>query len=232
MLFYGYVVGEQEANCYVVGDEESREALLIDPGDNASALLKQFREHDLRITAVFATHHHLDHTGGLDEILKGLPEARFFMHHLDYDRIAEQMSRASTRTSRQLTPPRAPDRFIDHGDHIKVGRKTFTALHCPGHTPGSLCLYSDRTDRSDIPSSTSEMGMVFTGDVLFAGAIGRSDLRDGDGPTLIRSIYQHLLTLPAETMVFPGHNEATTIGSELSLNPFLRDPDLVPDFDS
>ena len=200
MIFLAYVVGAQEANCYVVGDEESREALVIDPGENAPELLEQFREHDLRVTAVLATHHHLDHTGSLHELLDALPDASFYMHELDYPRIAEQISRASARTGGELTPPREPDRFLDHGDQIEAGGRTFTALHCPGHTPGSLCLYT--------PGQ-------------------RAGESSGDGPGLIAAIHEHLLTLPGETIVFPGHNQATTIRDEYSLNPFLHDPDLT-----
>lgn len=223
MIFHAYVVGAQEANCYVVGDEQSREALVIDPGDNAPQLLEQFREHDLRVTAVLATHHHLDHTGGLHELLDALPEARFYMHRLDYPRIAQQISRASARTGRELAPPREPDRFLDHGDQLEVGGLTFTALHCPGHTPGSLCLYTAGGGAGGGPDT----GIVFTGDVLFAGSIGRSDIPGGDGRQLIASIHEHLLTLPGETVVLPGHNQTTTIRDEHSLNPFLRDPDLA-----
>lgn len=228
MIFHGYVVGALGANCYVVGDEDSREALVIDPGDNAPELLEQFREHELRVTAVFATHHHLDHTGGLHELLAALPEARFYMHRLDYPRIAEQTSRATARMGRELTAPREPDRFLDHGDQLEAGGRTFTALHCPGHTPGSLCLYS----AGDSAGGGPDGGLVFTGDVLFAGSIGRSDLPGGDGRQLIASIHEHLLTLPAETIVFPGHNQATTIRDEHSLNPFLRDPDLALGLDA
>ena len=224
MIFKGYVVGAPEANCYVVGDEDSREVLVIDPGDDARQLLEQFRQHELRVTAVLATHHHSDHTGGVQELLDALPEAQFYMHRLDYAEIVNQSSGAGAGLGRESTPPREPDRFLEHGDEIAIGGESFTALHCPGHTPGSLCLYR--------AAGASGEGMVFTGDVLFAGSIGRSDFRGGDSRALIASIHEHLLTLPTPTIVFPGHNQATTIGDEHALNPFLRDPDLAAGFDT
>ena len=207
MLIESFVVGRLQANCYAIGDEKSREVLIIDPGDNAPELLDRFREMELRVTGVLATHSHLDHTGGLHELLEGLPEAEFYMHRDDYAGIAQQAPSAPAWYGHEVTPPREPDRYVDHGDTIEIGNHSITALHCPGHTPGSLCLYVD--------------GMVLTGDVLFQGSIGRSDFPGGDAATLIESIREHLLTLPDETKVLPGHNQPTTIGTERAHNPFL-----------
>ena len=224
MILQGYVVGGLGANCYVVGDEDNREVLVIDPGGDAPQLLEQFRQHEFRVTAVLATHHHSDHTGGVQELLDALPEAQFYMHHLDYAEITNQSSRARAGLGRESTPPREPDRFLEHGDVIEIGGQSFTALHCPGHTPGSLCVYR--------MAGASGEGMVFTGDVLFQGSIGRTDFAGGDSRALIASIHQHLLTLPPKTIVFPGHNQPTTIGDEYALNPFLRDPDLAAGLDT
>ncbi len=213
MILQAFAVGRLEANCYVVGDEESREVMVIDPGDDAPKLLEYFRARDLRVTTVFATHHHPDHTGGIHELLEALPEATFAMHRLDYPGVAQSASFAAAILGHELTPPREPDRYVEHGDTIEVGRHSFTALLCPGHTPGSLCLYGEH--------------MVFTGDALFAGSIGRSDFPGGDAKQLVESIREHLLTLPDNTTVFPGHNGATTIGDERVVNPFLVNPRLT-----
>jgi glyoxylase-like metal-dependent hydrolase (beta-lactamase superfamily II) len=210
MILQGYVVGRLSANCFVLADEATNEALVVDPGDNATELLKQFSEHDFNVTGVLATHHHLDHSGGVHELLEALPDAKFYMHRLDYPQIAQSVATAATWYGHAVTPPREPDRFIEHGDTIDVGGHSISALHCPGHTPGSLCLYVD--------------GMVLTGDVLFQGSIGRSDFPGGDAETLIRSIHEHLLTLPDETTVLPGHNQPSTIGTEREQNPFLLNP--------
>lgn len=207
MILQNYVVGRLSANCFVLADEQTNEALVVDPGDNAAELLEQFRERDFNVTAVLATHHHLDHSGGVHELLEALPDAKFYMHRLDYPQIAQSVATAAAWYGHEVTAPREPDRFLDHGDTIEIGNHSITALHCPGHTPGSLCLYVD--------------GMVLTGDVLFQGSIGRSDFPGGDAATLIESIREHLLTLPDETKVLPGHNQPTTIGTERAHNPFL-----------
>ena len=222
MILQMYVVGALQANCYVVGDEQTREVLVIDPGDDAERLLEQLRERELRVTGVFATHSHLDHTGGVHELLEALPEARFYMHRLDYPQIAAQRSGARALMGREVSAPREPDRYLEHGDEISAGRHTFTALHCPGHTAGSLCLYGvhDAEDGGD-GGDGGGRGVVFTGDVLFAGSVGRSDFPGGDGAQLIASIRQQLLTLPDATTVLPGHNMATTISAEREHNPFL-----------
>ena len=212
MILQSYVVGRIQANCYVVGDEESREVLVIDPGDDAARLLDQFEQHDFRVVAVLATHHHLDHSGGIHELLEALPAAEFLMHRLDYPQIAPQAPAAQGWYGHAVTPPREPDRYLEHGDTVQAGRHSFTALHCPGHTSGSLCFHGE--------------GMVFTGDVLFADhrSVGRTDFPGGDARTLIESIREHLMTLPDETTVYPGHNQATTVGNERTRNPYVVNP--------
>ncbi len=213
MLLHAFVVGRLQANCFVVGDEATREVAVIDPGDQAAALLEQFRERDLRVTTVLATHHHLDHTGGLHDLLEGLPGAAFLMHAVDYPLIAESAPSAPAWYGHPVTPPRTPDRLVAHGDSFTVGALELRVLHCPGHTPGSICIAT--------PAAGGEPGAVFTGDVLFQGSIGRFDFPGSDGRALIRSIRDHLLTLPDDTRVYPGHGTATTVGEERQHNPFL-----------
>jgi glyoxylase-like metal-dependent hydrolase (beta-lactamase superfamily II) len=204
-------VGRLQANCYLVGDEESREILVIDPGDEAARVLAYARSESLRIAGVLVTHHHLDHSGQASELLGGAPGARFYMHRSDYPPIAASAPMASAWYGHAVTPPPEPDRFLEDGETVEVGRHQFRVLHCPGHTPGSLCLYNSEDD-----------GIVFTGDVLFAGSVGRSDFPGGDHAQLIRSIRERLLTLPGSTLVLPGHLGGTTIERERRFNPFLR----------
>lgn len=217
MLLQAFVVGRLQANCFAVGDEATREVMVIDPGDQAAALVDQFAQRDFRVTTVVATHHHLDHTGAIHDLLVALPEARFLMHALDYPQIAESAPTAVAWYGHPVTPPRAPDRWLEHGDEIVIGAHTFRALHCPGHTPGSVCIAGD--------------GVVFTGDVLFQGSIGRFDFPGSDGRALIRSIREQLLTLPDDTMVYPGHGAPTSIGEERAFNPYLVNPRAALGFD-
>jgi hydroxyacylglutathione hydrolase len=210
MILNALAVGRLQANCYIVGDEHTREVLVVDPGDEAPRILAELARLELRPVGVLVTHHHLDHSGGAHDFLAGAPEARFYMHRLDYPRIAEAAGGASSWYGHAIEPPPEPDRFLEDGDTIEVGRHRFTALHCPGHTPGSLCLYNDEED-----------GLVFTGDVLFAGSIGRSDFPGGNFEQLIASIRAKLLALPDSTLVLPGHLGGSTIERERRHNPFL-----------
>lgn len=210
MIRTAFVVGRIQANCFVVGDAQSGEVLVIDPGDDVAEVARELQRRELRPVAVLVTHHHLDHSGQAHELLETYPDAAFYMHRLDYPQIAASAPSAAAWFGHPVTPPREPDRFLDHGDTFAVGRHRMTVLHCPGHTPASLCVYSD-----------FERGLVFTGDVLFAGSVGRSDLPGGDHNQLIRSIEEHLTTLPDETVVLPGHGPASTVISERERNPFL-----------
>jgi len=207
MILERFVVGRLQANCYVVGDEETREVIVVDPGDNGEAVAAEIRARDYRPVGIFVTHAHLDHSGAAHELLEAFPDAEFWMHQDDFEAIDPQRATASSWYGHAITAPRQPDRPLVHGDLVRAGQHTFTALHTPGHTVGSICL--------------AGAGVVFTGDVLFQGSIGRSDFPGGDGPTLIRSIREHLLTLPDETLVLPGHQADTTIAIERAQNPFL-----------
>lgn len=215
MILLAFAVGRLQANCYIAGDEGTREVLVVDPGDEAPRILDELCARDLRPTAVVATHHHLDHSGGVHDLLAGAPGARFLMHRLDYPQIAASAPSAPFWYGHEVTPPQEPDAFLEDDDVIEVGRHRFRALHCPGHTPGSVCLYSEE-------GGVEGEGLVFTGDVLFAGSIGRSDFPGGNHATLIASIKQRLLTLPDQTMVLPGHLGGSTIGRERRFNPFLQ----------
>lgn len=204
-------VGRIQANCYVVSEPGSPDALVVDPGDEVERIASELRALELRPAYVFVTHHHLDHSGGVAEFLHAFPDAQFAMHEADYGQIAASVPSAPMWYGRPIEAPRAPDRFLADGDTLEVAGHTFEAIHAPGHTPGSVCLYNAEGD-----------GVVFTGDVLFAGSIGRSDFPGGDHATLIRSIRTRLLTLPDSTNVLPGHLGPSTIERERRSNPLLQ----------
>ena len=207
MILERLIVGRLQANCYLVGDEETREVIVVDPGDNALQIAEALRERAYGPVAVFVTHSHLDHSGGVHELLEAFPTAQFAMDPVDYEGMVMQAPTASSWYGHDVTIPRPPDRPLTHGDLLEAGQHRFTALQTPGHTPGSICLAGE--------------GIVLTGDVLFQGSIGRFDFPGSDGPSLIRSIRQHLLTLPEETVVLPGHGAQTTVEVEARQNPFL-----------
>jgi len=208
MIFQNFVVGRLQANCYVVGDEQTRDVMVVDPGDNGIELIEQFKQNDWNVTSVLVTHAHLDHSGAVFEILSSFPKAVFAMHELDYPLIAEQAPSASSWYGREISLPRVPDRYLLHGEKIQIGNSIeYKILFTPGHTPGHICIYGH--------------GHVFTGDVLFQGSIGRSDFPGSNSEQLMNSIKDHLMSLSADTLVYSGHGPETTIENELQFNPFL-----------
>ena len=209
MIFQNYVVGRLQANCYVVGDEQTQDVMIIDPGDNGSELVEQFKQNNWNVTSVVVTHAHLDHSGAVSDILSNFPKAIFAMHELDYPLIAQQAPSALTWYGHEILLPREPDQYLSHGDKIQIGNSIeYKILFTPGHTPGHICIYGH--------------DQVFTGDVLFQGSIGRSDFPGSNSELLINSIKDHLMTLSADTVIYSGHGPETTIGNEIQFNPFLR----------
>jgi glyoxylase-like metal-dependent hydrolase (beta-lactamase superfamily II) len=201
-------VGMLACNCSIFGDEESRTAFVIDPGDDIEEILAILARHDLRVVSIVITHAHIDHIGGAAK-LKASTGAPVLMNALDeplYDQIALQASWLA------MDPPErtAIDAPTGEGDEFMLGAAKFVVLDTPGHTRGSISLW--------IPS----LNKVVAGDTLFRDSIGRTDLPGGDSRALLRSIKGKLLTLPEEATVVPGHGPLTTIGREKERNPFLR----------
>ena len=209
MILEGLVVGVFQSNCYIVGDDTAREALVVDPGDEATRILATLERHKLTANLIVVTHTHVDHVAALQP-LHDATGASVAMH-----RDAYESSKADSGLMRMLlgatAPPLAePETFVEDGDKVQVGNLEFEVLFTPGHAFGHICLVGQ--------------GVVFTGDALFAGGIGRFDLPGGDGKLLLNSIRQKLLTLPDETVVLSGHGPSSTIGEERSSNPFLLYP--------
>ncbi|PYP36932.1 MAG: hypothetical protein DMD46_07710 [Gemmatimonadetes bacterium] len=199
------VNGQFVENCYFVIDDATGQCAVIDPGEEADLIASRLRENGVTAVAIWLTHAHVDHILGVAR-LKADTGAPIYLHPADrmlYDRASEQAFAFGMRA--EALP--APDRALAHGDELRVGGLTFRARHAPGHSPGSVVIEGN--------------GVVFSGDVLFQGSIGRTDLPGGDLDTLLKSIERELLTLPDSTIVYSGHGPDTTIGRERRANAFL-----------
>lgn len=236
-------VGMLQCNCHILGDPRTREAIVIDPGDDAARILQVIERHHLKVTAILITHTHIDHVIGLHRV-HAATGAPVYVHSEDlslYRMLAEQAAWLGWKTPEVVKV----DQLMHEGDVIHWGGYSAQILHTPGHTPGSICVYmpSDvpvevaSDSRSNIPDAESASGRVklsatkppssgtgrlFAGDTLFAGSIGRTDLWGGSFQEIIRSLKGKLLELPDNTLVFPGHGGQTTIGAERAGNPFLK----------
>lgn len=200
------IVGPLEVNCYIVGDEESKEALVIDPGDEDDRILDVLKEKGLRLKYIINTHAHFDHVG-VNQSLKDATGAEIMLHEADQDLLSHAGDQAFLYGLDVL--PSKVDRFLKDGDDIIIGRIRLKVIHTPGHSEGGICLLGD--------------GFVFTGDTLFAGSVGRTDFPGGSVEKLLSSVRKKLGTLPDATRVYTGHGPETTIGEEKRNNPFFRE---------
>jgi glyoxylase-like metal-dependent hydrolase (beta-lactamase superfamily II) len=201
-------VGMLQCNCSIFGDELSREALVVDPGDDIARILEVVKRHGLTVKAVVITHAHIDHIGGAQK-LKQATGAPVYMNP-DDEELQEMLDVQAGWLG--MRPPEQVeiDAPAKDGDKLVVGATEFHVLHTPGHTQGSISLW--------IPSERK----LVAGDTLFRDSIGRTDLPGGDGRQIIRSIREKLMPLPDETLVIPGHGDNTTIGREKQFNYFLQ----------
>ena len=220
-------VGMLQCNCHVVGDPVTREAVVIDPGDDVETILEVIARHGLKVRAILITHSHIDHVIGLKK-MREATGAPVLMHQADMELYKELEMQAEW--IRWATPEISEvDDFLSEGKTIQWGNYELRVMHTPGHTKGSVCLYLPREtdvirDLSSprIPMSVREPGLLFAGDTLFEGSIGRTDLWGGSMKEIMRSLKTKVLALPDETIVFPGHGGETTIGAERETNPFLQ----------
>jgi len=201
-------VGMLQCNCSIFGDEQSREALVVDPGDDIARILEVVKRHGLTVKAIVITHAHIDHIGGAQK-LKQATGAPVYMNS-DDEELQEMLDVQAGWLG--MRPPEQVeiDAPAKDGDKLVVGATEFHVLHTPGHTQGSISLW--------IPSERK----LVAGDTLFRDSIGRTDLPGGDGRQIIRSIREKLMPLPDDTLVIPGHGDNTTIGREKQFNYFLQ----------
>lgn len=200
-----FVLGELETNCYLVWCPRTRQAMVVDPGGETDAVLAAIEQAELSLKVVVNTHGHVDHILGNADLLRATG-ADLLIGAADAPLLADAAANLSLWLGRPLTAA-PPHRLLHHGDVVELGGARFLVLATPGHTPGSITLYGE--------------GLALTGDTLFAGGIGRTDLPGGDEGVLLASIGRELLALPDETRVLPGHGPETTIGRERLGNPFL-----------
>jgi glyoxylase-like metal-dependent hydrolase (beta-lactamase superfamily II) len=200
-------VGMLQCNCSILGDETSREAIVVDPGDDIPRIMAILNRHHLTVKQILITHAHIDHIAGAAH-LKQLTGAPILYNPRDLP-LVKMMDVQAGWLGMPTPEVNSPDDTLDDGRVIAISGLSGNILHTPGHTQGSVCLH--------LPTQN----LLLAGDTLFAGSVGRTDLPGGDGPTLIRSIREKLLPLSDATVVVPGHGPNSTIGEERESNPFL-----------
>jgi hydroxyacylglutathione hydrolase len=217
IIYIKIPVGMLQCNCSILGDPKTREAVVVDPGDEVERILDMLGRYKLTVKAIVSTHAHIDHVGGLAK-LHMYTGAPVMMHRDDlplYNGMDVQAAFLGMKTP-ELTDV---DQLLKDGDALQWGGYQANVIHTPGHTPGSLSLYLPK----ECGSVKLSQPQLYAGDTLFAGSIGRTDLWGGSMEQIMESLTQKLMQLPDDTIVFPGHGEITSIGRERATNPFLVD---------
>lgn len=207
IVVYQVSVGPLQVNCFIVSCNKTKEAIVIDPGEEGSRILQLIEQEGLIVSKVVNTHGHFDHIGANQEVIDKTG-AELMIHKDDLPILQNARTHAEVY-GLSVSPSPEPDKLLDQGDSFNVGELEFKVFHTPGHSPGGICLLSK--------------GHLFVGDVLFSGSIGRTDLSGGDFDALVEGVREKLFNLPDETVVHPGHGPDTTIGRERQLNPFVGD---------
>lgn len=208
MIHEIFPVGPLQCNCSVMGDERTREAMVVDPGDDIEHVLAVLQMHQLTVKQIVITHGHIDHIGGAMK-LKAATGAPILMNEGDLEQLPMLEIQAAW-IGVVPPPPVKIDALLKDAATVRAGGLQATVMHTPGHTAGSSCLY--------LPAEKT----LIAGDTLFAGSIGRTDLPGGSFEKIMDSLHSRVLTLPDETVVVPGHGPATSIGEERATNPFLQ----------
>jgi len=209
-------VGWLQCNCSIVGDPETRDAIVIDPGDEVDRIAAILARHNLKVRAIVITHAHIDHVGGLWNLRKSTG-APVLMHPEDVE-LYRALEKQAEWVGMRAPMMSEVDGALREGEAIRWGNYEAHVLHTPGHSRGSVCLHLP----GETAPENARPDVLFAGDTLFAGSIGRTDLWGGSMPEILRSIHSKLLVLPEDTLVYPGHGPATTIARERLTNPFLR----------
>ena len=206
MILKTLVVGRLQENVYIVGDEGSNACMIVDPGDDAKSILSEVKRAGLVVYNIVITHGHIDHIAAVADIMDKY-KAEYAIHSADLVIIDSALNKSMLTMFPNFRQPPQPNKLLEQDDIIKIGGLEFTVISTPGHTPGSICLYGN--------------GVVFTGDTLFQGSIGRYDFPGGDGCQIMSSIVDKIIALPPNTIVLPGHGPRSTIQNEKTQNPFL-----------
>jgi glyoxylase-like metal-dependent hydrolase (beta-lactamase superfamily II) len=207
LMVRGVVVGLFQENCWIIGSRRTGEAVVVDPGDQPEEILALARDMGVHITRIVCSHAHLDHVMAVRPVQEAT-NAPFLLHPQDLGIAAKVPQQVARLLGRELLPPPEPTYLLADGDDVEIAGVQLRVLHTPGHTQGSVSLHT--------------AGMLFSGDTLFQGSVGRTDLEGGDTAQLMNTIVDRLLALPDETIVLPGHMRETTIGRERQDNPFIR----------
>jgi hydroxyacylglutathione hydrolase len=207
MIFEALTVGPFQENCYIVGDEATGVGALVDPGDEAARIALAVEQTGLEVDRILITHTHIDHVGAVAVLVDEY--ACPVLMHAEAEPMLQQLPTQAMMMGLRFGEVPAVDRYIEDEEALEVGALRLRALHTPGHAPGHLAFHVEGE------------GLVLSGDALFAGSVGRTDLFGGDMNLLLRSISERLMSLPDETRVCPGHGPQTTIGEERAHNPFL-----------
>ncbi|MBZ5502587.1 MAG: MBL fold metallo-hydrolase [Acidobacteriia bacterium] len=221
-------VGLLQCNCSILGDAETHEAIVVDPGDEVDYILEILRQDNLKVMAIVSTHTHIDHVGGLAKLHRATG-APVLIHKDDlhlYTTLETQAQWIGVPTPEMVRI----DDFVKEGDKLRWGGFAAQILHTPGHTQGSISLVVEPNAaphphdhaHAHPPDHAPAVPRLLAGDTLFQGSIGRTDLPGGSYPQIMKSIHEKLLVLPDEVVVIPGHGDPTTIGEEREHNPFLR----------
>jgi len=203
-----FPVGPLRCNCTILANLETREAIVVDPGDNITEILARLARQQLTLRQIFVTHAHIDHIGGAAQ-LRRITGAPVVFHPEDMP-LVEMLDVQAGWLGIPVPEAVSPDQEASHGLAAGIPGLETEVIHTPGHTPGSICLLFPKQE------------LLLAGDTLFAGSVGRTDLPGGNGPALLRSIHEWLLPLPENTLVVPGHGPETTLGQERETNPFLQ----------
>lgn len=210
MFIKTFPLGVFQCNCSVIADEESGEAVVVDPGDEAAKIIAEIQKHKFIVKYLIHTHAHIDHIGATRGVHQGCG-GDICLHRGDlplYGGIAQQAQFLGVKNTDGVLPVKT---FVEHGDIFELGKKiSAEVLFTPGHTPGSVCFFFEKSN------------LLLSGDTLFLKSIGRTDLWGGDYGQIIASIKEQLFKLPDQTRVIPGHGPTTTIGGEKMGNPFVK----------
>lgn len=206
MILEKFVVGPLEENTYVIADEATKEAIVIDPGDESDRLIDFIKDKGLQAKSIICTHAHFDHVGATGDIKKATG-GKILIHRKDME-VYETAKDQAAFWGYDIDDIPQPDGFLDEGDDIRLGNLNFKVMHTPGHSPGGICLYGE--------------GILLTGDTIFKGSVGRTDFPGGSAEELKKS-FRRLLELPEDTKIYSGHGPDTSVGIEKKTNFFVSE---------